>query len=167
MTTKCVIGITGGLSAGKTSIAKELTTRLAEQRITVSLLHQPTCDVMSFNAEACVAAMARSNAECIIIEGPLVLYRTRLASLIDIKVYIDCDQDVSLSRWVKSRVRANEKVRINQYINKIKPQYDGWVAAQKDIADIIIVNNGRQKDWLAHMPAIDLLYSHVCRVTGQ
>lgn len=46
--------------------------------------------------------------DIVIIEGPLILYHEGVRSLIDLKVYIDADRDVSLSRRIMSKLESSK-----------------------------------------------------------
>lgn len=81
----------------------------------------------------------------IIIDGILIFENKELRDLMDIKVYVDTDADVRLSRRilrdVKDRGRTMESV-IEQYISTVKPMHEEFVEPSKKYADVIIPEGG-------------------------
>lgn len=81
----------------------------------------------------------------VIVEGILIFENEPLQKLMDIKVYIDTDDDLRfirrLLRDVKERGRNLDSV-IEQYVNTAKPMHHRFVEPSKRKADIIIPNNG-------------------------
>ncbi|MBQ0081155.1 MAG: uridine kinase [Alistipes sp.] len=81
----------------------------------------------------------------IIIDGILIYENKELRDLMDIKVYVDTDADVRLSRRilrdVKDRGRTMESV-INQYLSTVKPMHEEFVEPSKKYADVIIPEGG-------------------------
>lgn len=77
----------------------------------------------------------------ILLEGILILENPRLRDLMDIKVYIDTDDDVRLIRRLKrdiaERARTIESV-LDQYQRFVKPMHLQFVEPSKRYADIII-----------------------------
>ena len=81
----------------------------------------------------------------ILVEGILIFADPKLRELMDIKIFIDTDLDVCLSRRivrdVKKRGRSLDSV-LNQYAETVKPMYHEFVEASKRYADIIIPEGG-------------------------
>lgn len=96
--------------------------------------------------------------EVIIIEGILILDDPRLRELMDIKVYVDTDDDIRLIRRIKrdieERGRTLDSV-IEQYLNVVKPMHNQFVEPTKRYADIIIPEGGRNQ------VAIDLMTTKI------
>lgn len=80
----------------------------------------------------------------IILEGILVLEDERIRSLADIKVFVNCDDDLRfirrLQRDVQERGRSVELV-INQYLSTVRPMHHLFVRPTIRYADIIIPND--------------------------
>lgn len=87
-------------------------------------------------------------ADVIIVEGVLLFVDERLRNLIDIKVYVDTDDDIRfirrLQRDMVERGRSPESI-INQYLASVKPMYHQFVEPTKRYADIIIPEGGSNK----------------------
>ena len=82
----------------------------------------------------------------IILEGILILHNPRLRKLMDIKVYVDTDDDIRfirrLKRDIKERGRSLDSV-IQQYEQMVRPMHLQFVEPSKRYADIIIPQGGR------------------------
>ncbi|KRL01358.1 uridine kinase [Liquorilactobacillus capillatus] len=96
--------------------------------------------------------------EVIIIEGILVLHDPRLRDLMDIKVFVDTDDDIRIIRRIRrdirERGRSLESV-ITQYLHTVKPMYHQFIEPTKRYADIIVPEGGKNQ------VAIDLLTTKV------
>lgn len=81
----------------------------------------------------------------IIVEGILIFENRELRELMDMKVFVDTDADLRLSRRllrdVKERGRTMESV-LNQYISTVKPMHQEFVEPSKRYADVIIPEGG-------------------------
>ncbi|MFQ9706943.1 MAG: uridine kinase [Limosilactobacillus pontis] len=96
--------------------------------------------------------------DVIILEGILILDDERLRKLMDIKVYVDTDDDIRIIRRIKrdmaERGRTLDSV-INQYLATVKPMYHQFVEPTKRYADIIVPEGGENR------VAIDILTTKV------
>jgi len=84
-------------------------------------------------------------AKVIIIEGVLLFENPELRNVMDIKVYVDTDSDIRLSRRIKRDV--NERGRslnsvLDQYVNTVKPMHEQFVEPSRKYADVIIPEGG-------------------------
>lgn len=81
----------------------------------------------------------------IILDGILIFENPELAELMDIKVYVDTDADIRLTRRllrdIHERGRNLDSV-INQYLNTVKPMHEAFVEPSKKRADVIIPEGG-------------------------
>lgn len=79
--------------------------------------------------------------EVLIIEGILVLDDENLRNIMDVKIYIDTDDDVRfirrLKRDIQERGRDLESV-IEQYLTTVRPMHFEFVDKSKRYADIIL-----------------------------
>ena len=96
--------------------------------------------------------------DVIILEGILIMDDERLRDLMDIKVYVDTDDDIRIIRRIKrdmaERGRTLDSV-INQYLATVKPMYHQFVEPTKRYADIIVPEGGENR------VAIDILTTKV------
>lgn len=96
--------------------------------------------------------------EVIIVEGILVLNDPRLRDLMDIKIFVDTDDDIRIIRRIKrdleERGRSLQSV-IDQYLSTVKPMYHQFIEPTKRYADIIVPEGGENQ------VAIDILVTKV------
>jgi len=96
--------------------------------------------------------------DIIILEGILVLEEEKIRNLLDIKIYVDADEDERfirrLVRDTKERGRTMESV-IEQYLNLVKPMFLQFVEPSKRYADIVIPQGGLND------VAIDIIVSKI------
>jgi uridine kinase len=94
----------------------------------------------------------------IIFEGILAFHDKRMRDLMDLKLFIDLDDDIRLSRRIYrdiiSRGRKMETV-IERYHKFVKPAYNTFIKPTKKYADIIIPRGG------SNTIAIDLINYHL------
>ena len=84
-------------------------------------------------------------AKVIILDGILILENKELRELMDVKVFVDTDDDVRLARRlvrdVQERGRDMSSV-LKQYFSTVKPMHRDFVEPSKRYADIIIPEGG-------------------------
>ena len=103
-------------------------------------------------------------APLMILEGLFVFYRADLAQTIDLKIFVDADEHVRLSR----RLRRDHKERgysyesvLRDYEKFVAPMYHQYVYPTRQRCDFIIPNN-------KHMyKAIQVLVSHLRTVLAE
>lgn len=82
----------------------------------------------------------------IVVEGILVLENHALQSLMDIKIFVDTDDDIRLLRRVRrdteERGRNLEGI-LGQYEATVRPMHLAFVSPSRRHADVIIPNGGR------------------------
>ena len=87
-------------------------------------------------------------ADVIIIEGILIFTCARLREQMDIKIFVDADDDDRLmrvmARDILERGKTVEKV-IERYTKTVKPMYLQFIEPSKRYADIIIPQGGHNK----------------------
>ena len=96
--------------------------------------------------------------EVLIIEGILCLTSKALRNLMDIKVFVDCDSDLRLSRVIQrdmqERGRNVEQV-LKRYETTVRPSHIQFIEPTKRFADIIIPQGGQ------NLVAIKILTNHI------
>ncbi|QOR35707.1 uridine kinase [Clostridium sp. 'deep sea'] len=99
----------------------------------------------------------------VVLEGILVLEDPRIRELMDIKVFVDTDDDVRVLRRLKRDIRERGRTLdsvIIQYLGSVKPMHHAFTEPTKRYADIIIPEGGENQ------VAIDILNSKlelICR----
>ena len=100
-------------------------------------------------------------ADIIILEGILVLASEELRKFMDIKLFVDADDDIRfirrLQRDTQERGRSIDWI-ISQYLATVKPSYNQFVEPSKKYADIIIPQCGENQ------VAIDMVSSKLLSI---
>lgn len=100
-------------------------------------------------------------ADIIILEGILVLASEELRKFMDIKLFVDADDDIRfirrLQRDTQERGRSIDWI-ISQYLATVKPSYNQFVEPSKKYADIIIPQGGENQ------VAIDMVSSKLLSI---
>ena len=103
--------------------------------------------------------------DVIIFEGILTLAMDDVRALLNMKIFVDTDDDVRLARRIKrdtcDRGRDVHGV-IEQYTKFVKPMFDAYVSPSKKYADVIIPWAGGENG-----VAIDLIVQHIRIKLGQ
>ena len=84
----------------------------------------------------------------VLVEGILVLCSPELRKMMDIKVFVDCDSDVRLSRVIQrdivERGRDVNQV-LDRYEKTVRPSHLQFIEPTKRFADIIIPEGGNNR----------------------
>jgi len=84
-------------------------------------------------------------ASIVIVEGILVLAIRELREQIDVKIFVEADDDIRfirrLTRDVNDRDRTIEQV-VDQYLATVRPMHESFVVPSKRHADVIIPSAG-------------------------
>ena len=92
--------------------------------------------------------------EVIILEGILVLNDPALRDLMDIKIFVDTDDDIRIirriQRDIEERGRSLQSV-IDQYKSTVKPMYHQFIEPTKRYADIIVPDFGNIRPVIARI----------------
>ncbi|MFH1682068.1 MAG: uridine kinase [Candidatus Eisenbacteria bacterium] len=84
----------------------------------------------------------------VLLEGILVLENRELRRRMDIRIFVDCDEDERLIRRLRRDV--NERGRtipavIEQYLGTVKPMHQQFVEPSKRYADLIVPRGGHNQ----------------------
>jgi uridine kinase len=86
--------------------------------------------------------------EVVVVEGILVLTDKALRDMLDVKVFVDADDDERLIRVIHrdciERGRTPQMV-IDRYLETLKPMHELHIAPSKRYADIIVPQGGHNK----------------------
>jgi len=193
-----IIGIAGGSGSGKTTVVKEIITRIPEDSVSVisqdayyfdngdlsqeekqkiNFDHPDSIEWDLLNAHldklrqghsvempiysylTCARAeetVTVKPSNVIIVEGILILTNAELRKRLDIKVFVDADNDDRLMRIIKrdmmERGRSLDQV-LEHYDDFVKPMHLQFIEPTKRYANIIIPQGGKNKvgiDIIAH-----------------
>lgn len=96
-----------------------------------------------------------------IVEGILVLEDKRLRDLMDIKLFVDTDDDIRIIRRIKrdmqERGRSLDSI-IDQYTSVVKPMYHQFIEPTKRYADIVI------PEGVSNVVAIDVINTKIASI---
>jgi len=110
-------------------------------------IHQPVYSYISCSRSKTETVMVEP-ADVIIIEGILIFTCKELRDQMDIKIFVDADDDDRLMRVMARDITERGKdVRwvIERYTNTVKPMYLQFIEPSKRYADIIIPQGGHNK----------------------
>jgi uridine kinase len=99
-------------------------------------------------------------ADVVIIEGILVLHEPLVCGMLNMKIFVDTDDDVRLARRIQRDIvdRGRDVAGvIQQYTRFVKPAFDTYVAPSRKHADVIV-------PWAREEPnqvAISLITEHI------
>ncbi|MFC6254124.1 uridine kinase [Secundilactobacillus hailunensis] len=102
--------------------------------------------------------------DVIILEGILILDDERLRNLMDIKVFVDTDDDIRIIRRIERDIKERQRDLdgiIKQYLTTVKPMYHQFVEPTKRYADLIVPEGGENQ------VAIDLLTTKIRSILAQ
>ena len=110
-------------------------------------IHQPVYSYISCSRSK-TETVTVEPADVIIIEGILIFTCKELRDQMDIKIFVDADDDDRLMRVMARDITERGKdVRwvIERYTNTVKPMYLQFIEPSKRYADIIIPQEGHNK----------------------
>ena len=116
----------------------------------------PIYNFVSHRREAKTVSMYGANV--LIFEGILAFHNKDVLDLLDMKVFVDTDSDVRLSRRLIRDIRERGRDLhgvLDQYRRHVKPAFDNYIAPTMLHADIIVPRGGENK------VAINLIVQHV------
>ncbi|MBO0422920.1 uridine kinase [Enterococcus plantarum] len=133
-----------------------------QQLINYQTIEKPVYDYVAHTRSSDI--LVQEPKEVIILEGILILEDVRLRELMDIKLYVDTDDDMRIIRRIKrdmeERGRTLDSV-IEQYLSVVKPMYHQFIEPTKRYADVIVPEGGEN-----HV-AIDLITTKVASILNE
>eukprot|EP00053_Salpingoeca_punica_P007586 m.69091 g.69091 ORF g.69091 m.69091 type:complete len:238 (+) comp14224_c0_seq1:307-1020(+) len=111
----------------------------------------------NYKTESADSPVTVKNVDLVILEGILVLYNKTIRHMLDLKVFVDMDSDLRLSRRVLRDVNLGRDLdaSLSSYINQIKPCFEEFTLPTKKYADVILPRGSE------NTVAIDLLGQHL------
>lgn len=99
----------------------------------------------------------------IIVEGIMALVNRRLREMMDLKIFVDCDDDIRLIRNIQrdtiDRGRTVTMV-MDRYINVLKPMHEQFIEPTKRFANIILPAGSD------NTPGIDIICKYIEHLCG-
>lgn len=166
-----VVGIGGCSASGKSTLSNRLEERLGGYRVKVFHMdkyfrepsqrpevvgildgkiyrddnHPTTLDLDRLHVD--VAAAREEDVDVVLIEGMFILWDQAMAPLLDLKVFVDCDQDERLRRRISRNLGFGYDLDdiMDRYVQAVQPRQREYVESSKWRADII-VNGFRNVD---------------------
>ncbi|MFN0061659.1 MAG: uridine kinase [Myxococcaceae bacterium] len=90
--------------------------------------------------------------DVVLVEGILVLHMQAVRELMDVRIFVDAEDDVRiirrLTRDIKERGRDFDHV-VRQYFRDVRPMHMGFVEPSKRYADIIVPHGGNNDTAIA------------------
>lgn len=106
-------------------------------------IQKPTYDYLE-GTRASIAVTVNP-ADIVLVEGILVLHEPAIRALLDVKIFVETEDDVRiirrLTRDIKERGRDFDRV-VQQYFATVRPMHQAFVEPSKHHADIIVPRGG-------------------------
>lgn len=127
-----VIGIAG--ASAKSTVSERLKQLLAEY---VDDNHPMALDLDRCYLDVQKAIKTR---DILIVEGLFAFWEERIFSLLDLKVYVDCDADERFARRVKRNLSFGQSLEeiTGRYVQAVQPRQRAYVEPAKWKADILL-----------------------------
>jgi len=124
----------------------DLLIRHLEDLIQGKSIEKPIYNFEKYNRDPVTVKV--DSKDIIILEGFMILVEPRIREMLDIKLFVDTDADVRITRRlqrdIKERGRTIDSV-IDQYLNVVRPMHLQFVEPTKRYADLIIPEGGYNK----------------------
>jgi uridine kinase len=112
-----------------------------------SLLNQQTIYKNEYtfnNPNAIPQVLEIKPAPILIVEGLFILHFKGISNLLDMKIFVDADEDIALQRRLKrdliERGYSNDDV-LYKWVNHVVPAYKDFLLPYKNECDRVILNN--------------------------
>ena len=148
-----IIGVTGGSGGGKTSVSRAILSNFPDEKIAMIEHDSYYKDQSHLTFEERVSTN---------YDHPFAFDTDkRLRDLMDIKLFVDTDDDIRIIRRIKrdmeERGRSLDSI-IEQYISVVKPMYHQFIEPTKRYADVVI------PEGVTNTVAIDLINTKVASI---
>jgi uridine kinase len=141
------------------AIEFELMVRHVEALMQGKAIEQPTYSFITCTRQP--ETITVEPRHVLIIEGILCLSDEKLRNLMDVKVFVDCDSDLRLSRVIMrdihERGRDVEQV-LDRYEQTVRPSHLQFIEPTKYYADIIVPQGGMNRK------AIEILTHYIKQI---
>ena len=89
------------------------------------------------------------SAPIVIVEGLFIFHFQKVAELVDLKYFIDADEDVALKRRIERDIKERNYTIddvMYKWTNHVLPSYQTYLLPYKDVVDRVILNNSSSVD---------------------
>lgn len=104
----------------------------------------------TFNvAEEQARTLNLRSAPIIVVEGLFIFHFAQISSLLDMKIFIDAEEEITLNRRLRRDIAERgytHDMIMYQWINHVLPAYNAYLLPYKESADKIILNNTHVAD---------------------
>ncbi|EMP34665.1 Uridine-cytidine kinase 1 [Chelonia mydas] len=160
-----LIGVSGGTASGKSTVCEKIMELLGQnevdhhQRKLIILSQDRFYKVLTAEqkAKALKGQYNFDHPDVVLFEGILVFYNQDIRDMFHLRLFVDTDSDVRLSRRVlrdMKRGRDLEQI-LTQYTTFVKPAFEEFCLPTKKYADVIIPRG------VDNMVAINLIVQHI------
>ena len=156
-----IIGIAGGTGSGKTTVVKRITDALAPGEVVVMSqdsyyrdnsgipleerkklnFDQPTYSYLTCTRQKETVHLEPRNV--VIVEGILALQNQKLRKMMDIKIFVEADDDDRLSRVIRRDIVERGRSAIDvldRWEKTLKPMHKLFIEPSRRHADIVVLN---------------------------
>ena len=96
----------------------------------------------------------------IVVEGILIFADEALRDEMDIRIFVDADDDVRLCRRIRRDVRKRGRTLesvVEQYLTTVKPMHEQFVVPSKKFANVVVPEGGK------NMVALEMIIGQIDR----
>ena len=133
----------------------------------VKMRNKETCEVPIYdfkNHKRSNETKKVESCQIIIIEGLFCFFDHRIRNLIDLKIFIDTDNDIRLARTISKSILEGKTNLINiieNFHKNIKQSYNNFISPTKKYADVILPNSR------GHETAVEIITNYLKLILAQ
>ncbi|GMS79496.1 hypothetical protein PENTCL1PPCAC_1671 [Pristionchus entomophagus] len=130
-----VVGVCGGVAAGKRLFTRSLLSRLRSRGCTVEEVEMVTANMFKEN-----------RMDCLLLRG-MTLFTDQPRNYFDLKIFLDVDADIRLCRILSSTTTFDDMRRqLTRYQSLTRPYHVQSVLKQRTLADLCFNGSFQEKD---------------------
>ncbi|KAF8387031.1 hypothetical protein PRIPAC_76173 [Pristionchus pacificus] len=130
-----IVGVCGGVAAGKNLFTRSLLSRLRSRGRSVEEVDMITANTIKDN-----------QMDCYVMRG-MTLFTDQPRNFFDLKIFLDVDADIRLTRILSTATTFDEMRRIlTRYQSLTRPYHIQAVLKQRPLADICFNGSFQEKD---------------------
>ena len=98
-------------------------------------------DRLKPNHSSLISAINESTADIVIVSGHFLFTDEDLRKLLNIKIFLECDQDTCLAQIINEQGEAQLDQTLTRYIKFVKPENDENINPAQKYADLVILKS--------------------------